>query len=185
MRISTEPNSWPTKSSKNAPRPVSRHPVGQALCILAFIAHRRGQDDAALAFLHDAVALYRDLDDPWQLAGLLVELAVQEAVGRGDEALQTLAESSRLDEQIGRRSERVLRLAIAAVAHLADGDRVMAVSALGAYDADVPVDVRGWQGRPRVKNIEWVTGAVEGGQVSAGRRRGGRGRDRRAWQEPR
>jgi tetratricopeptide (TPR) repeat protein len=113
-----------------------RHPVGQALCILAYIAHRRDEDDAALEFLHEAVALYRDLGDRFQLAGLLVDLAVQEAVmGRGDEALETLAESSRLDEQIGRPQTpgRVFKLAAAAAIYVARGERAQSISALGAY----------------------------------------------------
>jgi predicted ATPase len=113
-----------------------RHPVGQALCNLAFIARRRGHDDAALEFLQDAVALYRDLDDAWQLVGLLVELTAQQAaMGHGTVALQALAESSRLDEQIGPLPGRAFRLAVAAVVHLARGQPTLAVAALGAYDA--------------------------------------------------
>jgi hypothetical protein len=115
-----------------------RHPVGQALCNLALIARRRRHDDAALEFLQDAVALYRDLDDVWQLTGVLVELATQQAaMGRGTEALQALAESSRLDQQIGGlpEPERAFRLAVAAVVHLARGQPDLAIAALGAYDA--------------------------------------------------
>jgi predicted ATPase/class 3 adenylate cyclase len=113
-----------------------RFPVGQALILLAFVAHRRGQHDAALARLRDAVAHARDLDDRRTLAGVLVDLAAQEAsMGRGTDALQTLAESSRLDEQIGRLAGRSYRLLVAALAHLARGDRGLATSALGGYDA--------------------------------------------------
>ena len=138
-----------------------RQPVGQALCMLAFIARRRGRDDAALELLHDAVALYRDLDDPWRLSGLLVDLAEQEAVmGRGDEALQTLAESSRLDEQIGRLPGGSRRLAVAALVHLTRGQQGMSIAALGAYDAHPPDDARSpWT---RVGgSVGWLADAVE------------------------
>jgi predicted ATPase len=114
----------------------ARHPMGGALSMLAFIAHRRGRDDVALEFLHDAVALYRELDDSRTLTGWLVHLAAQEAaMDRGAEALQALAESSELDEEIGRLPGRSYRLAVAAVVHLARGQTSLAVSALGAYDA--------------------------------------------------
>ena len=138
-----------------------RQPEGQALCILAFIARRRGRDDAALELLHDAIALYRDLDDPWRLSGLLVDLAEQEAVmGRGDEALQTLAESSRLDEQIGRLPGGSRRLAVAALVHLTRGQQGMSIAALGAYDAHPPDDARSpWT---RVGgSVGWRADAVE------------------------
>jgi tetratricopeptide (TPR) repeat protein len=138
-----------------------RYPVGQALCILAFIARRRGRDDAALELLQDAVALYRDLDDPWQLSGLLVDLAEQEAVmGRGAEALRALAESSQLDEQIGRLPGRSRRLAVAALVHLTCGQLDMSISALGAYDAHPPEDARS----PRTRvggSVGWLADAVE------------------------
>jgi hypothetical protein len=72
-----------------------------------------------LELLHEAVSVYRKLEDPWQLAGLLVDLAALEAaMGRGTEALHTLAESSRIEDQIGRRPGRSYRLAIGAVVHL-------------------------------------------------------------------
>jgi predicted ATPase/class 3 adenylate cyclase len=113
-----------------------RHPMAGALWTLAYIARRRGHDDAAREFLHNAVELYRDLDDPWQLTGFLVELATQEAaMGHGAEALQALAESSQLDERIGQLPGRSLRLAAAAVVHLARGQTALSISALGAYDA--------------------------------------------------
>jgi tetratricopeptide (TPR) repeat protein len=116
-----------------------QHPVGQAWCILAFIARRRGSHATALEFLQDAVALYQELDNPWQLAGVLVELAEQKAtMGQGAEALQALAESSRLDEQIGRLPGRSRRLAVAAVVHLSRGQLAMSIAALGAYDAHPP-----------------------------------------------
>jgi predicted ATPase/class 3 adenylate cyclase len=112
------------------------YPVGQALVLLASIAHRRGQDDAALTFLHDAVTHSRDVDDRRQLAAVLIDLAAQDAsMGRGAEALQALAESSQLDEQIGRLASRSYQLAVAALAHLARDDRGLAISALGGYDA--------------------------------------------------
>jgi ATP/maltotriose-dependent transcriptional regulator MalT len=112
------------------------HPVGQALCNLAYVAHRRGQNQAALELLQDAVALYRDLDDAWQLAEILVDLAAQEAsVGRGNEALLALAESSQLDQKLGRRHTAAFQLAAAAVVHLARGELRLSTAALGAYDA--------------------------------------------------
>jgi predicted ATPase/class 3 adenylate cyclase len=112
------------------------YPVGQATVLLASIAHRRGDDEAARTFLHDAVTHSRDVDDRRQLAAVLMNLAAQEAsMGRGDEALEALAESSQLDEQTGRLPSRSDQLAIAALAHLARGERVLAVSALGGYDA--------------------------------------------------
>jgi predicted ATPase/class 3 adenylate cyclase len=112
------------------------YPVGQALVLLASIAHRRGQDDAARTFLHDAVTHSRDVDDRRQLAAVLIDLAALEAsMGRGPEALQALAESSQLDEQIGRLPSRSYQLAVAALAHLARDERVLAISALGGYDA--------------------------------------------------
>jgi predicted ATPase/class 3 adenylate cyclase len=112
------------------------YPVGQALVLLASIAHRRGQDHAALTFLHDAVTHSRDVDDRRQLAAVLIDLAAQAArMGRGAEALRALAESSRLDEQIGRPPTRSYQLAVAALAHLARDEQVLATSALGSYDA--------------------------------------------------
>jgi predicted ATPase/DNA-binding SARP family transcriptional activator/class 3 adenylate cyclase len=114
----------------------ARHPLGQALSSLAYVARRHDDNEAALAFLHDAVALYRDLDDPWQLANVLVDLAAQEAaMGRGAEALQALAESTGISEQIGRLPGRSFRLAVAAFVHLVRGDNALSISALGAYDA--------------------------------------------------
>jgi predicted ATPase len=138
-----------------------QHPVGQAWCILAFIARRRGSHATALEFLQDAVALYQELDNPWQLAGVLVELAEQEAtMGRGAEALQALAESSRLDEQIGRLPGRSRRLAVAAVVHLSRGQLALSVAALGAYDAHLPDDA----GRPWSRiggSMDWLADLVE------------------------
>jgi predicted ATPase/class 3 adenylate cyclase len=111
-------------------------PVGEALVLLASIAHRRGQGDAARTFLHRAVNHSREVDDRRQLAAVLIDLAAQEAsMGRGAEALQALAESSRLGEQIGRHSRRSYQLAAAALAHLARDQPVLAISALGGYDA--------------------------------------------------
>jgi predicted ATPase/class 3 adenylate cyclase len=138
-----------------------QHPVGQAWCILAFIARRRGSHVTALELLKDAVALYQELDNPWQLAGVLVELAEQEAtMGQGSEALQALAESSRLDEQIGRLPGRSRRLAVAAVVHLSRGQSAMSIGALGAYDAHPPDDA----GSPWSRvggSIGWLTDLVE------------------------
>jgi predicted ATPase/class 3 adenylate cyclase len=113
-----------------------RHPMGQAFCNLAIIAHLRGHHAVATDFLENAVAIYRELDDPWQLAGLLVELAAQAAsAGRGHEALKALAESTRLDEQIGRLPGRSYVLGVAAVVHLARDQTDLAVAALGAFEA--------------------------------------------------
>jgi tetratricopeptide (TPR) repeat protein len=113
-----------------------RHPVGQALCNLANVARRRGHNHMALELLQAAVVVYRDLDDPWQLAEILLDLAAQEAtVGRSHQALQALAESSQIDQQLGRRHTASLQLAAAAVVHLARGEPPLAVAALGAYEA--------------------------------------------------
>ena len=115
------------------------YPVGQALVLLASIAHRRGQDDAARAFLHDAVTHSRDVGDRRQLASVLIDLAALEAsMGRGAEALQALAESSQLDEQIGRLPSRSYQLAVVALAHLARSERVLAISALGGATTCTP-----------------------------------------------
>jgi predicted ATPase/class 3 adenylate cyclase len=133
----------------------ARHPMGEALSDLAFFARRRGDNEAALEYLRDAAALHRDLDDPAQLAGSLVLLAAQEAaMGRATDALQHLAESSQLDEQIGRlgRSEK---LAIAAVVHLARGHAATSASALGAYDAHPAWDT-GWGRQGRGEGNSWL-----------------------------
>jgi hypothetical protein len=137
------------------------HPVGHAMGMLAGVAHRRRQGDAALEFLGTAAALYRDLGDPWQLADILNDLAAQEAYqGRDIDALQTLAESSEIDRQIGRLRRRATKLAATAVVHLARGERALATSALGAYDAHPG------EGPPRPVNrvggyIGWLVDAVE------------------------
>jgi predicted ATPase/class 3 adenylate cyclase len=117
----------------------ARHPVPRALSVLAFIAHRRGDDQAALDHLHDAAAITRELDDPGQLAHLLANLsALQTALGRGAEALESLAESAQLAEQVGQGARRSWPLAAAAVLHLARGQPAIATRALGAYDAHTP-----------------------------------------------
>jgi tetratricopeptide (TPR) repeat protein len=139
-----------------------RHPVGQALCNLGFIAHWRGRDDAALEFLHDAVALFRDLDDRWQLADLLIDVAVQEAaVGRGAEGLQALAESVRLERQVGRRPWRSFRLAVAAVVHLARGQPTMAVGAMGAFLAHRPESMNWARPLRSGGHIGWAAAPVQ------------------------
>jgi predicted ATPase len=129
----------------------AHHPVPRALSVLAFIAHVRGRDHAALEMLQDAAAMSRQLDDPGQLADLLANLSVQlTSLGRGAEALQSLAESAHLGEQIGRVARKSWPLAAAAVLHLARGQRAMATRALGAYDAHtrpntgIPGDVGGY-----------------------------------------
>jgi hypothetical protein len=115
------------------------HPVPRALSVLAFIAHRRGRDQAALDHLQDAATITRELDDPGQLAHLLTNLsALQTALGRGAEALESLAESAQLAEQVGQGARRSWPLAAAAVLHLARGQPAIATRALGAYDAHTP-----------------------------------------------
>jgi predicted ATPase/DNA-binding SARP family transcriptional activator len=134
----------------------ARQPVGLALWNLAFVAHRRGRDDAALELLHDAAAVFRDLDDLGFLAGLLVDLAAQEAAaGRGAEALQTLAESARLGNEIGGGPGRTHLLAVAAVVHLARGQPALAVAALGSHDAHPAPP------RPPSGYVGWPTDSVE------------------------
>jgi predicted ATPase/DNA-binding SARP family transcriptional activator len=138
-----------------------RHPMGEALSDLAFFARRRGDHDAALEFLRDAAALHRDLDDPAQLAGVLVLLAAQEAaMSRASDALQHLAESSRLEDTIGRLPGRSERLAIAAVIHLARGQPAMSAAALGAYDAHPAWDT-GWGRQGRGEGNSWLDEVVE------------------------
>ena len=81
-------------------------------------------------------------------------------MGRGAEALQALAESSRLDEQIGRLPGRSRRLAVAAVVHLSRGQLALSIAALGAYDAHAPDDA----GRPWSRiggSIDWLADLVE------------------------
>jgi predicted ATPase/DNA-binding SARP family transcriptional activator len=135
------------------------HPAGQALHILAHIAHARGQDDSALEFLQAAVTLHRDIDERWHLGGLLFSLAIQQAImGGGDEALQTLAEASRLYVEIGRRQNvPEYKLAAASVIHLARGERTLSIAALGAYLAHVPDDVH----RPRSRAAGFIGGLVD------------------------
>jgi predicted ATPase len=137
-------------------------PMGRALCNLGYVARLRGDNDAALEFLQDAAALYQDLDDPWQLAGLLVELAAQKAaMGRGADALQTLAESAQLDEQLGQLPERSFRLAVAAVVHAARHQPGLSIAALGAYDAHVPKGTGWWRPGVGGGQIGWLAEAVE------------------------
>jgi hypothetical protein len=65
-----------------------------------------------------------------------VDLAAQSAIaGRGAQALQALAESTRLDQQIGPLPGRAYTLGIAAGVHMARGDTALSTSALGAFDA--------------------------------------------------
>jgi predicted ATPase/DNA-binding SARP family transcriptional activator len=146
------------------------HPAGQALYILAHVAHARGQDDAALESIHAAVALHRDIDERWHFAGLLFSLAIQQAImGQGDKALQTLAETSRLYGDIdvdraGRfrvsRQQEIVReyaLAAASVIHLARGEDTSSISALGAYLAHAREDVR----KPRSRADGFTGGLLD------------------------
>jgi predicted ATPase/class 3 adenylate cyclase len=134
----------------------ARHPVARALSVLAFIAHRRGRDQAALELLQDATAISRELDDPIQLAFVLGNLAAQQTtMGRGAEALQSLAEAAQLDEQIGRVAGWSRPLAAAAVVHLARGKPAIATRALGAYDAHTPPDAIGRPG-----DASWYVGIL-------------------------
>jgi predicted ATPase/class 3 adenylate cyclase len=111
-----------------------RHPLGQTWRILADVAYRRGDHPAAMRHLRQAVDVYRELDDPWQLAGALVQLATSATADDGDEALQALAESAMLHTQIGPRPDRAVRLAAAAIVHFTRGDSALAASAVGAWD---------------------------------------------------
>jgi predicted ATPase/DNA-binding SARP family transcriptional activator len=142
-----------------------RHPVGQALCNLAIIASQRGHHDAAAEFLEDAIAVYRDLNDRWQLAGLLVDLAAQAAIaGRQDEALQALAESTRLDEQIGKLPGRSYVFGAVAVVHLARGQTNLAALALGAFDAH---PMRGTLGTLQVEAVDATRARLDPTEVAA------------------
>jgi predicted ATPase/class 3 adenylate cyclase len=114
----------------------ARAPLGTVWSVLAYTAWRRGDDEVALAYLHDGVGLYRDLGEPHQLAWALLDLAAYKAAwGLPDETMQHLAEAARLGEQAGSQTERARSLAIAAYAYLVRGDRDMATAALGAFDA--------------------------------------------------
>jgi predicted ATPase/DNA-binding SARP family transcriptional activator/class 3 adenylate cyclase len=142
-----------------------RHPVGQAFCNLAIIAHQRGHHHAAAEFLENAIAVYRDLNDPWQLAGLLVDWAAQAAIaGRQDEALQVLAESTRLDAQIGKLSGRSYVFGAAAVVHLARGQTNLATLALGAFDAH---PMRGTLGTLQVEAVDETRARLDPAAVAA------------------
>jgi tetratricopeptide (TPR) repeat protein len=115
------------------------HPVGQALSNLSYICHRQGQHAQAVAYMREAIARFRDIDDPWQLTDGLVDLALFEAeIGRGAAGLRALAESVILDDRIGRRPGRALKLGAAAYVHLARGDKGAATSAMGASLAHPP-----------------------------------------------
>jgi predicted ATPase/class 3 adenylate cyclase len=111
-----------------------RHPLGQTWRILADIAYQRGDHRAAMQHLRQAVDVYRELDDPWQLAGALLQLATSASADDGAEALHALAESAMLHAQIGPRPDRAVRLAAAAIVHFTRGDALMAATALGAWD---------------------------------------------------
>jgi predicted ATPase/DNA-binding SARP family transcriptional activator len=140
------------------------HPISQALCHLAFIAHRQGRDDRALDYMHEAVGFCRQRDDDWQLIAVLADLAAQEVIaGRGTEALRALAESARLDVQIGRLPVRTRWLAVAAVVHHARGDLDLSAAALGAYDVHATTTFeRPPGGGIGDGYIGWVTDAVLG-----------------------
>jgi hypothetical protein len=84
--------------------------------------------------LRQAVDVYRELDDPWQLAGALLQLATSATADDGEEALQALAASAMLHAQIGPRPDRAVRLAGAAIVHFTRGDTALAAAALGAWD---------------------------------------------------
>lgn len=102
---------------------------------LSRIARRRGDDNAAFALLGDAADAYRDQANPWLLAVALAERAAQRTRMGLDGALQDLAESVRLVEQVGTLPGRLLTLGVAAYVHLAAGRPAMAAAALGASDA--------------------------------------------------
>jgi predicted ATPase len=121
------------------------HPAGQALRNLAYHESQRGRLDAALAHTAEAAALYRQLDDPWQLAGMLVELSfLQTRAGNFDAAFSALAESAGLATRIAR-SNRFAIFGAAAVVHLGRGRADLATAALGAYDVFVAArDLQPW-----------------------------------------
>jgi len=113
-----------------------RHPVGHALQLRSYVAVRRGEDAAALAFLARAGAVYRDLEDPNRLAGVLLDLASAQArLSRADDALDSLAEVAALIEHARQQSERRQIFAVAAVVHDQHGDPERVLAAVAAYDA--------------------------------------------------
>jgi hypothetical protein len=81
--------------------------------------------------------------------------AQQTTMGRGAEALQSLAEAAQLDEQIRRVAGWSRPLAAAAVVHLARGKPAIATRALGAYDAHTPPDAIGRPG-----DASWYVGIL-------------------------
>jgi predicted ATPase/DNA-binding SARP family transcriptional activator len=117
-----------------------RHPLGQALRTLADFAYRRGDHDEALGHLRNAVAIYRELDDPWQLTGALFQLATSATADHGSEGLRALAESAMLHAEIGPRRGRAVILAAAAIVHVTRSDTALATAALGAWDANLRRD---------------------------------------------
>jgi hypothetical protein len=82
-------------------------------------------------------------------------------MGRGAEALQTLAESARLDEQIGRLPGRAFRLAVAAVVHAARGQPALSIAAFGGYDAHIPTGTGWWGPGGGGGQIGWLADAIE------------------------
>ena len=113
-----------------------RHPAGQALYLRAYLARESGDDNAAVAYLQEAAGLYRDLGDPARLAGMLGDLAAEQArLGQPREALQNLAAMARLAKETGRSADVPLILTIAAVIHAEGGDPALMLAAIAAYEA--------------------------------------------------
>jgi hypothetical protein len=96
---------------------------------------------------------------------LLVDLAAQAAIaGRQDEALQALAESTRLDEQIGKLPGRSYVFGAVAVVHLARGQTNLAALALGAFDAH---PMRGTLGTLQVEAVDETRARLDPTEVAA------------------
>jgi predicted ATPase/class 3 adenylate cyclase len=141
-----------------------RHPVGQALHVRAHIARHVGDDASARRHLQQAAALYSDLDDPWQLADVLSDLAaVNVSLGRGDAALDELATASELIDEVGRLPGRSVVLAFAAVVYQVRGETARALAAMGAYDAHPAVGadrIRAWSPSP-TNALGWLADDID------------------------
>jgi len=88
----------------------------------------------------------------------LAELAAQQTRMGRDRALQDLAESVRLVEQVGTLPGRQLTLGVAAYIHLASGRPAMAAAALGASDATSHTPIDWGAGRAVAPaHADWLT----------------------------
>jgi hypothetical protein len=134
--------------------------VGNALHTRSYVARRRGDDPAGLALLEQAADLYRELDDPARLAGIMSDLTAEQArLGQLDEALVNLAQMARSVERAGRRPERPFMLTTAAVIHGRGDDPDLALAAMAAYDAHPALGADRLDPRPQ-SPFAWIGPAI-------------------------